>query len=156
MVFCQKCGGEPIHGKRICRDCLINAMDARRVVASERRKLGLCVTCGLACDDDRFMNCGVCRQRFRDKDRFKREVSSIGSGHFVEPPTGPARHADVIAFDCEPTKATPGSEEKIQVLSERYEAGKMMFHPKDETRFSRVGRVKVIQEEFDDDDDCYY
>jgi hypothetical protein len=153
MVFCQKCGGEPIHGKRICHACMTRDGDQRKRRERERYEAGLCVKCGEPRKDDRFRNCLECRIKYREKFQFETYRNADVEGEFVEPVIDGEGNVEIELHDGDPTNATPGSIDKVDVMMKRYEAGERLFHPKDEHRSQPVRHVRLDDDEVDDCDD---
>lgn len=46
----------------------------------------------------------------------------------------------------EPTQLQPGSEEKIQLLIQRYEAGLELHHPEDRTTCPKYRRIEIVNQ----------
>lgn len=154
MIFCQKCGGEPIHGKRLCHTCIKRDGDRRKRREQERYECGLCVKCGDVREDDRFRNCLSCRIKYREKfDVYHTYRNSKPEGEFVEPTIDDYGDVEIERRDCQPTTATPGSEEKVQVLMNRYEAGEWLFHPQDEWWFQTSRQSQYVADRDDDVDE---
>lgn len=151
MIFCQKCGGEPIHGKRICHTCMTREGDQRKRRERERYELGLCVKCGGVREDDKFRNCLGCRIKYREKFQFE-TYRNADTSEFVEPVIDGEGNVEIELHDGDPTNATPGSEDKVAVLMKRYEAGERLFHPQDEHRFHRSQRIVHVRRDDDVDD----
>lgn len=157
--ICRKCGqNEVIHGKHVCYTCNQQNVSSREVLTAEGIEFGLCVGFGGSRDDERYKNCHACRERLRNRvtDPMDRYVPS--DEPFIEPVLDDDGHAELEGVYGDPTKATPGSSEKVEVMASRYESGFSLFHPDDERDYAASANGAGLEElmvetEFDDDED---
>lgn len=90
-----------------------------------RQKLrlkGLCEICGKERETE-FLRCDKCRKRKSRREAAKTKRETVTFASKFEP--------SITELYGDPTKANPGSEEKLLVLENRYDSGVSLWHPND-------------------------